>query len=80
MTCQEEKSRLGRWPGYSNGEIVENTTIDTAVTVKDEMNSVEEISENTDVNIYLVGQQKIPSEQAFCMCKECGKRFQQNED
>ena len=48
--------------------------------VEDEIVSVEEISENTDVNTYLDGKQKITSEQVFCMWKECGKCFQQNED
>ena len=79
-TCQEEESRLGRRPGYPNGETVENTASDIAVMVEDEIVSVEEISENTDVNTYLDGKQKITSEQVFCMWKECGKCFQQNED
>lgn len=59
---------------------MENTASDIAVMVEDEIVSVEEISENTDVNTYLDGKQKITSEQVFCMWKECGKCFQQNED
>ncbi|XP_062970944.1 zinc finger protein 662 [Cynocephalus volans] len=80
-TCKEEKSRLGRWPGYLNGGRVENTTNDIIeVTVKDEMISVEESSENTDVNTHLGVHQKILSEQVFYICEECGKCFDQNED
>ncbi|XP_076985759.1 zinc finger protein 662 isoform X2 [Tamandua tetradactyla] len=79
--CEEEERRLGKGIGYSNGENVENTTNDIIeVTVKDEMISVDENSENTDVNIYLTRHQKILSEKVFYICKECGKYFDQNED
>nr|XP_044611398.1 zinc finger protein 662 isoform X3 [Equus asinus] len=80
-TWEEEKSRLGRWPDYPSGGSVENTTNDIIeVIVKDEMISVEECSENTDVNTHLVIHQKILSEQVFYTCEECGKCFDQNED
>ncbi|KAF6313782.1 zinc finger protein 662 [Rhinolophus ferrumequinum] len=80
-TCEEEKSRLARWPDYPNGGSMENTTNDiTQMIVKDEMISVEESSENTDVNTHLVIHQKILSERVFCMCEECGRCFDQNED
>ncbi|KAF5921740.1 hypothetical protein HPG69_012911 [Diceros bicornis minor] len=58
-TWEEEKSRLGRWPDYPNGGSVENSTNDIIeVIVKDEMISVEECSENTDVNTHLVEPQR----------------------
>eukprot|EP00069_Balaena_mysticetus_P022333 bmy_03311T0 len=48
-TCEEEKSRLRRWPAYPSRESVENTTCDiTEVTVKDEMISVEEHLKDAD--------------------------------
>lgn len=72
-TCQEEKSRLGRLPGCPKGGNVENTTNDIEMIVKDETTLVEEISEDTNVNIHLAGQQKIPSERVFYICDECGK-------
>lgn len=79
-TC-EEKSRLGTWPDYSNGGSVGNTTNDiTEVIVKDEMISVEDSSENINVNTHLVIHQKILSEQVSYICEECGKCFGQNED
>ncbi|KAM7064329.1 zinc finger protein 662 [Molossus nigricans] len=80
-TCEKEKSRLGRWCDYPNGGSMENTTNDIIeVILKDEMISVEESSENTDVNTCLVIHQKILSEQVFHTCEECGKCFDQNED
>ncbi|VCW76432.1 unnamed protein product, partial [Gulo gulo] len=80
-TCEELKSRLGRWSDYSNGRSVENTANDIIeVIVKDEMVSGEDSSENTDVNTHLVIRQKILSQQVFYICEECGKCFDQNED
>ncbi|XP_073916443.1 zinc finger protein 662 isoform X2 [Castor canadensis] len=77
-TCAEEKSRLGRWPGYPNGESMADTTDDIIkVIVKDEMISVQESSENSDVNNHLG---KILTEQVFYICEECGKCFGRNED
>ncbi|XP_053759893.1 zinc finger protein 662 isoform X1 [Panthera pardus] len=80
-TCEEGKSRLGRWRNYSNGKSVENAANDVIeVIVKDEMISGEGGSENTDVNTHLVIHEKILSEQVFCICEECGKCFDQTED
>ncbi|XP_005634374.2 zinc finger protein 662 isoform X1 [Canis lupus baileyi] len=80
-TCEEEKSRLGRWSDYSNGRSLENTANDIIeVIVKDEMVSGEDSSENTGVNIPLGIHQKIFSEQVFYICEECGKCFDKNED
>ncbi|XP_045759903.1 zinc finger protein 662 isoform X2 [Mirounga angustirostris] len=80
-TCEEEKSRLGRWSDYSNGRSMENTANDIIeVIVKDEMVSGEDSSENADVNTHLAIHQKILSEQVFYICEECGKCFDQNED
>ncbi|XP_030667877.1 zinc finger protein 662 isoform X1 [Nomascus leucogenys] len=77
----EEKSRLGRWPGYLDGGSMESSTNDIIeVIVKDEMISVEESSENTDVNNLLGIHHKILNEQIFYICEECGKCFDQNED
>ncbi|XP_011839649.1 PREDICTED: zinc finger protein 662 isoform X1 [Mandrillus leucophaeus] len=79
-TC-EEKSRLGRWRGYLNGGSMESSSNDIIeVIVKDEMISVEESSENTDVNNLLGIHHKILSEQIFYICEECGKCFDQSED
>lgn len=79
--CEEEKSRLGRWCDYPNGRSMEKITNDIIeVIVKDEMISVEESSENSDVNTHLVIHQKILSEQVFYICEEHGKCFDQNED
>ncbi|XP_014323147.1 LOW QUALITY PROTEIN: zinc finger protein 662 [Myotis lucifugus] len=80
-THEEEKCRLGRWCDYPNGRSVENTTNDIMeVIAKGEMISVEERSENTDVNTHLAIHQKILSERVFCVCEECGKCFDQTED
>ncbi|XP_012625743.2 zinc finger protein 662 isoform X1 [Microcebus murinus] len=80
-TCEEEKSSLGRWPGYPNGGNTENTTKDIIeVIVKDEMISVEESSENTGIKNHVGIHQKILSEQVFYICEECGKCFDQNDD
>ncbi|XP_058432612.1 zinc finger protein 662-like isoform X2 [Marmota monax] len=80
-TCEEEKSRLRIWLSYSSRRNLENTTNDIVeVIVKDEMVSVEEGSENTDVSNYLRMHQKILNEQVFYICEECGKCFDQNED
>lgn len=65
---------------HPNGRHV-NTTIDIIeVLVKDEMISVEESSENTDVNPHFVLHQKVLGEQVSYIHKECGKCFDQNED
>ncbi|XP_074201221.1 zinc finger protein 662 isoform X3 [Camelus bactrianus] len=80
-TCEEEKSRLGRWPDYPNRGNVENTTSDIIqVIVRDEMISVEECSGHADVHTHLLERQKILSDQVFYICEECGKCFDQNED
>uniref|UniRef100_A0A8C3YJY3 Zinc finger protein 662 n=1 Tax=Catagonus wagneri TaxID=51154 RepID=A0A8C3YJY3_9CETA len=79
-TCEEQKSRLGRWPDYPTRESVENTARGILEeVVKDEMISVEECSEDADVHTRLTHQNSL-SEQVFCLCKECGKCFDQNED
>ena len=79
-TCEEEKSRLRRWPAYPSRESVENTTCDiTEVIVKDEMISVEEHLKDADVYTHLVPQKGL-HEQVFYIYEECGKCFDQNEE
>lgn len=79
-TCEEQKSRLMRWPAYPNRESVENTTCDIIeVIVKDEMTSVGEHLKDADVYTHLVPQKSL-HEQVFYICEECGKCFVQNED
>ncbi|XP_029796715.1 zinc finger protein 662 isoform X1 [Suricata suricatta] len=80
-TCEKRKSRLGRWRDYSSGKSAENTADDIIeVIVDDEMLSGEDGSESTDVNTHLVVHEKTLSEQVSCICDECGKCFDQNED
>ncbi|XP_006868891.1 PREDICTED: zinc finger protein 662 [Chrysochloris asiatica] len=77
-TYEVEKNRLGCWP---NGESMDSTADDIVeVIVKDEMISVEESSDSTDLNTHRTIHQKILSEQLFYICEECGKCFYQNED
>ncbi|XP_049718255.1 zinc finger protein 662 isoform X1 [Elephas maximus indicus] len=77
-TCEDKKSRLGRW---ANRESVESATDDIIeVIVKDEMISVEESSDSTDLNTHLTIHHKILSGQLFCICEDCGRCFYQNED
>ncbi|XP_005669481.1 zinc finger protein 662 isoform X2 [Sus scrofa] len=79
-TCEEEKSRLGRWPDYPTRGSVGNTTHGILEeVVKDEMMVVEECSEDADIHTHLAHPKSL-SEQVFCLCKECGQCFDQNED
>ncbi|XP_007947872.2 zinc finger protein 662 [Orycteropus afer afer] len=77
-TCEEEKRQLGRWPNEDSMESTTNDIIE--VIVKDEMISVEESSDSTNLNTHLTIHQKILSEQLFYICEDCGKYFYQNED